>query len=236
LIPKQAPPILPLPCRRTPLLRLAARWAAAVGLAWALVAGVPAIGQRSATGGDESSSVTTLEREEEAVRGEGRVLGQRTLASPTGFPDESDELTGIEAAEVGVLKHWFNRRNALARGDEEEAALEVKKLEALMDREGINGMEVLAAAFAHEGFYQFEAGNYRQALDSFQLALRFDPSLPNAHIGLARARRIGPCGPGRHARDCSAPSSARRASRRARRPAPSAPARGAGARPGTRRS
>ena len=78
-----------------------------------------------------------MEPEEGAVGGEGQVLGQETLASPTGFPDEADELTGIEASEVGVLKHWFDRRSALARGDEAEAGLEVQKLEALMDREGI---------------------------------------------------------------------------------------------------
>lgn len=105
-------------------------------------------------------------------------------------PAGDAEMTGIEAAEVGVLKLWFQRRQALEQQDESAAADAVRRMEALMDREGIRGMETLAGAFAHEGYGHLESGNYLAAQESFLLALRFDPGLPAAHFGVAEARRL----------------------------------------------
>lgn len=99
-------------------------------------------------------------------------------------------LAGIEAAELGVLKLWFERHRLLAAGDAAGAGLAVQRMAALMDREGIRGMEVLAGAFAHEGYAHLQSGNYLSARESFGQALRFDPSLPAAYFGLARARRL----------------------------------------------
>jgi tetratricopeptide (TPR) repeat protein len=99
-------------------------------------------------------------------------------------------LAGIEAAELGVLKLWFERHRLLAEGDAAGAGIAVERMAALMDREGIRGMEVLAGAFAHEGYTHLRSGNYLSARESFNEALRFDPSLPAAYFGLARARRL----------------------------------------------
>ena len=113
-----------------------------------------------------------------------------TLRSAAPGAAGEGELTGIEAAEIDVLRRWFQRRAALAVGDASAAAEAVRQMEAKMDREGIRGMETLAAAFAHEAFDHLEAGNYLAAQEGFELALRFDPGLPAAHSGLADSRRL----------------------------------------------
>jgi tetratricopeptide (TPR) repeat protein len=115
---------------------------------------------------------------------------EETLRSAAPTAGGEGELTGIEAAEVDVLKRWFQRRRAIEEGNASAAAEAVRQMEAKMDREGIRGMETLAAAFAHEAFDHLETGNYLAAQESFELALRFDPGLPAAHSGLAESRRL----------------------------------------------
>ena len=118
-----------------------------------------------------------------------RATPPTTLSTPTGEVVVG-EMTGIEAAEVGVLKYWFERIYWLEVGSIGGAEAAVSEIRALMDREGIRGMEVLAGAFAHEGYTHLVSGNYLRARESLALALRFDPTLPSAHFGLAKARRL----------------------------------------------
>lgn len=110
-----------------------------------------------------------------------------TSSDRSGLPEE---LTSIETSEVGVLKLWFERQRLLEQGDRAGAQEAVRRIRGLMEQGGIRGMENLAGALAHEGYQELGNSRPEAALASFELALRFDPTLPAAHFGLAHARRL----------------------------------------------
>lgn len=123
-------------------------------------------------------------------KGTTTVLQPSDLAQPEEVSALPEELTGIETAEVGLLKLWFERRRLLEQGDREGAAYATERIMALMEDGGIRGMENLASALAYEGQQQLEAGDYLVSATTFRLALRFDPVLPAANLGLAHANRL----------------------------------------------
>ena len=115
----------------------AARWVASA----VLVAASLAFGSTAARAQEDDAAVPA-----QPAPLDGAVLGGQSLSAPTmGAP--VGEMTGIEAAEVGVLKFWFERLRRIEADDRSGASMAVRQMEALMDREGIRGMEVLAGAF-----------------------------------------------------------------------------------------
>jgi len=167
-----------------------APWALLLAAAWAHAA-LPQDAPLPAAAAQTEDGQETAVAPPQAPALSPAVLRPRQIGLPPPGPDAGRQrLTGIEAAEVGVLKLWFERGRLLQDGDATGAAVAVRRMQALMDREGIGGMEMLAAAFSHEGYERLRAGDYQLARESFELALRFDPTLPATHYGLADARRL----------------------------------------------
>ena len=132
----------------------------------------------------------TIPEPTENQKRETTVLGSGDLESAPEADVVPESMSGIDAAEVDVLNIWFQRLRARQEGADALVRQASERIVALMDRDGIQRMATLAAAFSYEGYRQLQTGNYERARESFEWAVRFDPSLPAGYFGLAHARRL----------------------------------------------
>jgi len=139
----------------------------------------------------QDSEVIVLDPNHPVIQAPGTVSapgGAASLASPSGEVPEVVPLPaqGVNAHEV-LSGLWFRYRVLAQHGDAEQAGRQIATALAFMRREGLRASPEIAAALMAEARRHHLEGDYRGARDSYALAARFAPELPDPHFGLAFA-------------------------------------------------
>ncbi|MFQ5719413.1 MAG: tetratricopeptide repeat protein [Acidobacteriota bacterium] len=125
------------------------------------------------------------------------LLGLLGLPGPAS-PDAAVPVEIVQQAEVvqratptddgGLIAQWRVRQRFRRQGDIVRAGEAENGLRERRRRDAVDRSESIAGALVLEGLEALELERYAEAIDALRLAREFDPQMPAAHLGLARAR------------------------------------------------